>query len=106
MTRPLNDLLRQLNQLPEPPIEEGQVTGLVIRPQRGKRLVVDQLELSPEGGIHGDRWGKRSHSNRNRQVSAIRSDVLNCLAGETAPELSGDNLHLTIDLSAANPTVP
>ncbi|MEC7241668.1 MAG: MOSC domain-containing protein [Myxococcota bacterium] len=102
MAQPLHALLRQLSQLPEPPRDGGRVTGLVIRPQKGKRLVVDQLELSPEGGIHGDRWGKRSHSNRNRQVSAIRSDVLSCLAGETPPELSGDNLHLTLDLSVAN----
>lgn len=99
MALALPDLLSRLQQLPAPPKDEGVVTGLVIRPSKGTRRVAEQLELSPEGGIHGDRWGKRKQSNRRRQVSAIRSDVLQCLAGDTPAELSGDNLHLTLDLS-------
>lgn len=99
MARPLLQILDALSQLPAPEAQQGRVTGLVIRPSKGARQVVDQLEVSPEGGIHGDRWGKRKHRNRHRQVSAIRTDVLECLAGETPPELSGDNLHITLDLS-------
>jgi len=99
MRRALSDILRDLSELSVPPEGKGRVTGLVIRPSKGTRAVVDQMELSPDGGIHGDRWGKRSQRNRNRQVSAIRSDILHCLAGDTAAELSGDNLHLSFDLS-------
>ena len=101
MPNTLQEALDSLEKLPAPPRSKGRVTGLVIRPKKGERTVVDTLQLSPEKGIHGDRWGLRSHSTRNRQVSAIRSDVLHCLAGATAPELSGDNLHLDLDLSVA-----
>jgi len=102
MPTSLSENLERLAQLPAPPLDEGQVEGLVLRPRKGERLVVEKLHLTPDGGIEGDRWGLRKHRSRNRQVSAIRFDVLRCLAGEEDMALSGDNLHLSLDLSEAN----
>ena len=95
----LPELLEALNNLPKPPTGTGRVEGLVLRPEKGTRKEVDKIDLTPEGGILGDRWGKRKHSSTHRQVSAIRKDILEELAGEAWTALSGDNLHVDLDLS-------
>lgn len=102
MPKRLIDTLEQLAQLPPPPSDAGKVEGLVLRPAKGKRRVVNALQLTPEGGIDGDRWGQKNHRTRHRQVSAIRADILACLAADQDMALSGDNLHLSIDLSEEN----
>jgi MOSC domain-containing protein YiiM len=102
MTRGLSEILQELAALPAPPKKEGWVEGLVLRPERGERKVVETLVLTVDGGIAGDRWGLKARSNKDRQVSAIRADVLACLASDQAMALSGDNLHLCLDLSEDN----
>jgi MOSC domain-containing protein YiiM len=52
--------------------------------------------------MEGDRWGLRPHRSRARQLSAIRADVIDVLARGADPILSGDNLHLLLDLSNSN----
>jgi MOSC domain-containing protein YiiM len=99
MNSELLELLQSLKTLPTPPHGTGRVEGLVLRPKRGEREEVQQIELTPEGGILGDRWGKRNHSTTHRQVSAIRKDVLDMLSGDAWAALSGDNLHVQLDLS-------
>ena len=102
MTRTLPQIEAELAQLTPAPRNTGTVNGLVLRPKRGERKVVDRLELCPEKGILGDRWGSKKRKSKDRQVSAIRSDVLRCLAGNATEALSGDNLHLDLDLSEQN----
>jgi MOSC domain-containing protein YiiM len=102
MNKNLSEVLKDLAALAPPDTEAAELLGLVLRPQRGERERVEILHLTPEGGIAGDRWGKVKHNSRKRQVSAMRSDVLTCLAGHADPALSGDNLHLNLDLSKAN----
>jgi MOSC domain-containing protein YiiM len=102
MNKNPSEVLKDLAELPAPDADSAEILGLVLRPQRGERKRVDVLHLTPEGGIAGDRWGKVKHKSRKRQVSAMRSDVLTCLAGQADPALSGDNLHLNLDLSESN----
>ena len=99
MANELDALLEVLQTLPAAPSGTGRVEGLVLRPERGTRQEVQQIELTPEGGILGDRWGKRKHSTTHRQVSAIRKDVLDMLSGDAWAALSGDNLQVDLDLS-------
>jgi MOSC domain-containing protein YiiM len=58
--------------------------------------------LTVEGGMEGDRWGLRPHRSKARQLSAIRADVIDVLARGADPILSGDNLHVLLDLSSSN----
>jgi MOSC domain-containing protein YiiM len=102
MNKNLSEVLNDLSALTAPDTDSAALLGLVLRPQRGERERVEVLHLTPEGGIAGDRWGKVKHSSRKRQVSAMRWDVLTCLAGHADPALSGDNLHLNLDLSESN----
>jgi len=88
--------------LPTPNSDNGTVKNLVIRPEKGTRLLVDTMRLTPEGGIDGDRWGKAKHSSKRRQVSMIRSDVLELFSDGETPEISGDNIHVDFDLSHEN----
>ena len=98
----LQALRDALSALPPAPTDEGFVDLLVLRPARGERQVPDSLQLTPERGIEGDRWGQRSQRDRSRQVSAIRADVARVLAGSAPLEASGDNLLLQLDLSTHN----
>ena len=102
MKTSLADHLAALEALPHPPTELGKVLGLVLRPDRGTRARRDTLHLTPEGGILGDRWGKTQHKSKNRQVSAMRLDVLRTLAADQDTALSGDNLHVDLDCSEEN----
>ena len=95
-------LTDKINALPTPRGDIGTVRALVIRPDRGARLLVNSVRLTPEGGIDGDRWGKVKQSSRRRQVSMIRADVLDLFSTGEAPEVSGDNIHVDFDLSVDN----
>lgn len=98
----LKEHLAALSGIPQPPTETGHLLDLVLRPERGTRSRQSTLHLTPQGGILGDRWGKVHHKSRDRQVSAMRLDVLHNLAGSQDIALSGDNLLVDLDLSEAN----
>ena len=97
-----NATLKRALALPRGDRERGEVVLVVVRPSRGERLLPEAIEMTVEGGVEGDRWGKRSHRDHGRQVSAVNGATLACLAGEAPVHLSGDNLHLTIDISKEN----
>jgi MOSC domain-containing protein YiiM len=92
-------LTDKITALPTPRQDTGTVKALVVRPDKGTRQLVDSMRLTPEGGIDGDRWGKVKQSSRRRQVSMIRSDILELFSGGKTPEISGDNIHVDFDLS-------
>jgi MOSC domain-containing protein YiiM len=102
MKTSLKQHLSALGEILQPPKETGKLLGLVLRPERGTRSRQNTLHLTPEDGILGDRWGKVRHKKRDRQVSAMRLDVLQTLAGNQDTALSGDNLLVDLDLSEAN----
>jgi MOSC domain-containing protein YiiM len=96
---------RWLQKLPASPTDEGRVTRLVIRPgaeTSGERECPESIELSPEQGILGDRWHENPERCPGSQVSLINTHMIAALAGEIPTELSGDNLHVDLDLSEAN----
>ena len=90
--------------LPRSPRDRGVVRGLVLRPpgEPGRRRVVDELELDRERGVVGDKWSLEAEPLREAQVALINVQVLRRLARIAAPELTGDNLHVDLDLSEAN----
>lgn len=90
--------------LPASPREEGEVRRLVVRPAHGERLSPEWIEVSPERGIHGDRWPDDPRRAPGNQISLINVHVIESLAeGASEPTiLSGDNLQVDLDLSEDN----
>jgi len=102
----VNPFVAKLQALPPPPKDRGTVTLIVLRPDRGDRLTPTQTRAVINGGLEGDRWARRSAllpgRYANRDITAINTDVARTLVGDQPPELTGDNLHLDLDLSVGN----
>ncbi len=69
------------------PKDNARVELLVIRPERGERRVLDQVCLSPEGGVNGDYWVNWSwkrlpdgSSHPDEQVTLTNARLVNLLA--------------------------
>ena len=85
-------------------------TSSCARPAEGERDVLAVGELHPDHGLVGDNWGQR-RSRRTEDGSAHPDMQLNVINARLStfvavdPErraLAGDQLHLDLDLSAAN----
>ena len=92
------------------PKQQSTLQVIVVRPKANERVTLEQAELSPEGGIAGDRWSvdpwerlPDGSPHPHSQVSLMNSRVLELIAGEAAAmPLAGDNLILDLDLSEEN----
>jgi MOSC domain-containing protein YiiM len=92
------------------PQERGTLSAIVIRPETDARVSLQQCELSPEGGMHGDNWAKgcwmslpdgRPHP--DVQVTLMNARTIALIAqGEERWPLAGDNLFVDLDLSEDN----
>jgi MOSC domain-containing protein YiiM len=90
--------------LPSSPKEHGAVVGLVLRTGPGLRATPAQIELSPGRGAIGDAWSAHPHSAPGNEVALMNAHVLRavCDGDESRMPLSGDNLHVDLDLGEAN----
>ena len=98
---------RWFRRLPESPKDGGRVEGLVIRPEgseAGGRSLVDGIEVIPESGVKGDRWEESPYATEGNEVSVINVHLLRAIAGGDTENmaLSGDNMHVDLDLSIEN----
>jgi MOSC domain-containing protein YiiM len=94
------ELALLIEETKESPRDEGIVEYIVLRPGEDERIMAAEAEVSPEGGLHGDRWAKDAAPDTSRQISVINSRFLRAIAGEEARmALSGDNLIVNLDLS-------
>jgi MOSC domain-containing protein YiiM len=98
----LEHLERSLAALPGAPITTGRVAMLVRRGEGGRREELDRVHLTPDAGLPGDAWGRRQEPNPEAQLTVIQIDVAELLANGQPVTLSGDNLFVDLDLSAAN----
>ncbi|QDU69403.1 MOSC domain-containing protein [Engelhardtia mirabilis] len=92
--------------LPRSPRDRGRVVDLVLRPPgytQGARRLVEQVRLDPERGAIGDKWETDPDRDEGAQVALINVHVIRSLArGHADASLSGDTLHVDLDLSEAN----
>jgi MOSC domain-containing protein YiiM len=90
-----------------PPVTSGVVHALVLRTGDGRHSTPPQVEVSPEEGLHGDRWRGGATPDPESQVSLIEKRVLDLLVGGDPERLHvpGDNIVVDLELSeAALPT--
>lgn len=90
--------------LTKSPKDEGRVQSCVLRPAHGERRRVDELRVTEDGGIEGDRWATDEHRRKGSQVSLINVHVIASLASDDDDHraLVGDNLHVDLELSEEN----
>lgn len=92
------------------PQDTGLVQAIFVRPRENERRSLTTAELSPAGGVAGDRWATGhwqklpdGRPDPRSQVSLMNSRILKLIAGEEAAMcLAGDNLILDMDLSEQN----
>jgi hypothetical protein len=96
------ELLSQLQSLPEAPRDEGTVELLVARGATGQRLVRPKVRLTREGGMPDDRWASDDRYGPDHQLATMQSGHARLVANGQPMELHGDNLYLNLDLSAEN----
>ncbi len=81
----------------------------MIRPATDLREALQQGELSPERGLHGDRWAKGGATREggrpdpDMQLTLMNARTIALVAGDPARwPLAGDNLYVDLDLSDDN----
>jgi MOSC domain-containing protein YiiM len=106
----LDELKEGLSEILQSPKDRGILRAIVIRPETDARVSLQQCELSPEGGVHGDNWAKgcwmslpdgRPHPDVQVTIMNARTLALIAQAQERWP-LAGDNLVVDLDLSGDN----
>lgn len=108
MTRAMFKTLGQLEaglvHILRSPHDQGRVEMIVVRPEEDSRSTPERVEVSPELGVHGDRWGSgRSTPHPDTQITLINARLLDLVAGDRDRwNLAGDNLVVDLDLSPAN----
>jgi hypothetical protein len=92
------------------PKEAGDLRMIVARPNPGERRCLERGELSPEGGLIGDRWLATSwlklpdgSPDPAVQVTLMNARCIELVAGgRDYWPLAGDNLFVDFDLSFEN----
>lgn len=92
------------------PKDNGTLEMIVIRPERETRKSLDHVLLSPEGGVHGDRWASGSwyklpngNPHPDVQVTLMNARMIALIAqAKEYWSLAGDNLYVDLDLSREN----
>jgi MOSC domain-containing protein YiiM len=108
--RTADELAAGLAEILATPCESGQLAAIYLRPNEDQRQTVTTAELTPAGGIAGDRWAENhwqklpdGSSDPISQISVMNLRVLRLLAAdEPSMALAGDNLIVELDLSEEN----
>jgi MOSC domain-containing protein YiiM len=97
---PLDVLRRALEVRPPAATDIGSVTGIVRRVEGGVRQSPERTRLTREDGVPGDAWGRAADRDPIAQITVMEADIASLIANGQSDELFGDQLFVTIDLSA------
>jgi MOSC domain-containing protein YiiM len=100
--RSLADLEAGFRALPEAPKDWGRLRLIVCRHSPGVHEALPRVHLTPEEGVPGDEWNRRSPRNPDAQLTVMRRHVAELIAHGQPLTVSGDNLFVDLDISAAN----
>ena len=108
--RTMDELNVELTHVQKSPRDGGKLEMIVVRPGRDERLLLDQCDLSPDNGVHGDDWavacGNKlpdGRSNPAVQITIMNSRLAQLVAGERSRwPLAGDQFYADLDLSYEN----
>lgn len=95
-------LVAGIESLPPAPRDEGTLELLVARGPTGERHLPDDVVLTRENGMPGDRWKSEGRYGPDYQLATARADFARLVANGQPLELHGDNLYLWLDISSDN----
>jgi MOSC domain-containing protein YiiM len=84
------------------PKNVGRLSLIVCRRSPGVHEALDCVRLTPEEGVPGDEWNRRTPRNPDAQLTVMRRDVAELIAHGQPLTTSGDNLIVELDISADN----
>lgn len=80
----------------------GRVSMIVCRGLDGARALLSSSRLSIEAGVPGDDWSIRPPCDPGAQLAVMQTSVATLIANGQPLTTFGDNLFVTLDLSATN----
>lgn len=81
------------------PRQEGTVRLITVRLGGGLHVCPARVEVSPDGGVHGDRWAQGRRRSRDAQVTLMNARVAGMLAAGRVPlDAAGDNFLVDLDI--------
>jgi hypothetical protein len=106
----LEELQSHLDSIKQSPQDDGILKAIVIRPVSNERVGMESSVVTPDGGVHGDRWAKQAWLNLpeeelepKAQITVMNSRAAEVIARNRARwPLAGDNLYVDLDLSEDN----
>ena len=99
---PLAALREALAALPAPPLDHGVVALIVERHPGEARRAPKVGVFAPGQSLINDRWAQSERAHPEAEVTLMRADVAALVCNGQDLSLPGDNLLVTLDLSAAN----
>ena len=100
--RSLSELESGFQALSRPPTDSGRLALIVCRRAPGVHEALERVWLTPEEGVPGDEWNRRSPRNAEAQLTVIRRDIAALVSHGQPLTTSGDNLVVELDISAGN----
>ncbi len=106
----LSELQAGLPEILNSPADDGEMQGIVIRLEGGRRRDLESCEISLTGGAHGDHWANgcwkstedgRPHPDVQICIMNARCIALIAQERDNWPP-AGDNLLIDMDLTPAN----
>jgi MOSC domain-containing protein YiiM len=105
--RTRDELEARLDWVLDAPKDQGTLRQIVVRPEHGKRQVVDSIRIGLATGLEGDHWAKGcwkslgdGSPDPDVQICMMSARMIEAIAGDPANWApAGDNLFLDADLS-------
>jgi MOSC domain-containing protein YiiM len=100
------EILQHWDHLQSSPTDNGTLSMLVVRREVDHREIRQELYVSPEGGIEGDRWAQKSHQDpeHHAQIAIMNDRVLRLIADNDPNRmaLAGDQMVVDFNLHESN----
>jgi len=106
----LSELKAGLPEILSSPSDDGELQGIVVRPERGERRDLETCEISLAGGTHGDLWAmdcwkstEDGEPHPDVQICIMNARCISLIAQERKNwPPAGDNLFINMDITPGN----
>jgi MOSC domain-containing protein YiiM len=107
MHRTIEELESRIDEILAAPKDAGPIEMIVRRPGENQREVVENAELTTEGGLVGDNWIDRVNENGDpyfpAQLTLMNARVADAVAvSRDRWPLAGDQIYVDMDISKEN----
>jgi len=97
--RTVDEIARAWRALEPSPRRGGTVELITIRLGGGRHECPARVAVSPELGVHGDRWSHKRRRDPDAQVTLMNARVARLLTAGAAPlDAAGDNFLVDLDI--------